>query len=273
MTIPDKINEQAAAAAFTTQSGVFDSIYAGNTIIHYKRRRVQEHVKQFLQPSSSILELNAGTGEDAIEFAKNGYSVHATDIAAGMLARLNDKVRQHGLQQYVSHELCSFTELETLGKKGPYDYIFSNFAGLNCTNEPRKVLDSFSFLLKPGGFATLVLLPKFCLWEFLLLFRGKMHTAFRRFTGKQGAPAHIEGQYFHCWYHNPSLIRKHLQYSFDVRSLEGLCCLVPPSYIEHFAERYPRLYRFLEKKENKWKDKWPWTVTGDYFIITLQKKW
>jgi len=44
-----------------------------------------------------------------------------------------------------------------------------------------KVLDSFDPLLKPGGMVTLVILPKFCLWETLLLFKGKFRTAFRRF--------------------------------------------------------------------------------------------
>ena len=99
--------------------------------------------------------------------------------------------------------------------RGPYDLIFSNFAGLNCTNELDKVLQSFDSLLKPGGIVTLVILPKFCLWEFLLLFKGKFKTAFRRFSGSKGAKAHIEGEYFRCWYYNPSFIRKHLKNSFS----------------------------------------------------------
>ena len=34
--------------------------------------------------AGSILELNAGTGTDAVWFAERGYRVHATDIAEGM---------------------------------------------------------------------------------------------------------------------------------------------------------------------------------------------
>jgi ubiquinone/menaquinone biosynthesis C-methylase UbiE len=272
VTVPEKINEQAASAAFTRQSTIFDSLYTADTIIRYKRQRIWRHVKQYLQPGSSILELNAGTGEDAIELARCGHHVHATDISAGMLSKLDDKVKQQQLQQYITHERCSFTELESLANAGPYDHIFSNFAGLNCTNELNKVLDSFSYLLNPGGHVTLVLLPQFCLWEFLLLFKGKIRTAFRRFTGKKGASAHIEGEYFRCWYYNPSFIRKHLQDSFDVKSLEGLCTIVPPSYMEHFAEKHPKLYHFLQKREDNWKKRWPWKVVGDYYIITLQKK-
>lgn len=119
---------------------------------------------------------------------------------------------------------------------------------------------------------TLVVLPGFCLWEFLLLFKGKFKTAFRRFSGQKGTKAKIDGEYFRCWYYNPSFIRRHLKNSLKIVALEGLCSLVPPSYIVHFAENHPGLYRLLEKKENTWKSKWPWKVIGDYYIITLQKK-
>ena len=273
MTIPDnKINEQAASAAFTSQSAVFDVIYSTDNIVQYKRQRVWQHLEQYLLPQSSILELNAGTGEDAIVLARNGHRVHATDISEGMLSKLRDKVKLHGLKQNISQELCSFTELEKLDNKGPYDHIFSNFAGLNCTNELGKVLDSFSALVKPGGHVTLVILPEFCLWEFLLLFKGKAKTAFRRFSGAKGASAHVEGTYFRCWYYNPSFIREYLKDSFDVIALEGLCTIVPPSYMEHFAEKHPKLYQWLQKAENRLKKKWPWKTIGDYYIITLRKK-
>lgn len=266
-----QLHEQQAAEAFSKQSSVFDDIYAGNTIVHYKRKRVRDHVAQFIKPASHILELNAGTGEDAIYFAQQGYTVHATDISKGMQEKLIEKAKAAGLQQKISHEICSFTALENLQQKGPYDYIFSNFAGLNCTDKLQKVLQSFSPLLKTGGVATLVLLPRFCLWETLLLFKGRFKTAFRRFTGSKGTKAHIEGEYFRCWYYNPSFVRKSITEDFEVVALEGLCTCVPPSYIEHFAEKHPKAYRFLKSKEDKWKKKWPWRSIGDYYIISIRK--
>jgi len=264
--------EELAAASFSRQAPLFDALYGKDTIIAYKRSRVRAHAERFLTAGAMILELNAGTGEDALYFASRGFRVHATDIAAGMQEVLGNKVARHPAGALVSFEQCSFTELENLQQPGPYDMIFSNFAGLNCTARLDKVLDSFSYLLKPGGFATLVILPRFCLWEFLLLFKGKFRTAFRRFTGRKGARAHIEGTYFRCFYYNPSFIRRHLQENFRVVGLEGLCTVVPPSYIEHFAEKHPRLYHSLVQKENKWKSRWPWKVIGDYYIITVQKK-
>jgi ubiquinone/menaquinone biosynthesis C-methylase UbiE len=264
--------EQQAEKAFSTQASIFDKIYADNTIIGYKRDRVRAHIMQHVPPGSSILELNSGTGEDALFFAQQGYRVHATDISTGMQQQLAQKIKTNGMQSLVSNELCSYTQLSQLKNKGPYDLIFSNFAGLNCTGELDKVLASFNDLLKPSGVVTLVILPKFCLWETLLVFKGKFRTAFRRFFSNNGVTAHIEGEYFKCWYYNPSYIIKNLKSSFNLLNVEGLCTIVPPSYIEGFAEKYPKAYRFLKAKEYKLKSTWPWKSIGDYYIISLRKK-
>ena len=264
--------EKAAVAAFNKQAPVFDQLYGSDPIIQYKRKRVRDHVESFIPPHSQILELNAGTGEDAVYFAKQGHRVHATDISTAMLEKLGEKAREQQADDAISSEQCSFNSLENLQQKGPYDLVFSNFAGLNCTNQLDKVLDSLPPLVKPGGFITLVILPKFCLWEFLMLFKGKFRTAFRRFTGKKGVRAHIEGEHFRCWHYNPSYVSKRLKDSFKVVALEGLCTFVPPSYIQDFATRYPKWFTRLRKREDSSKGKWPWRGIGDYYIITLQKK-
>src|SRR6478736_929712 len=95
-------HEELAAAAFNKQSAVFDKIYAENIIVAYKRKRVREHVLKYLSPKSNILELNAGTGDDAVFFAEQGHSVHATDIAEDMQIKLRAKVQQHNLDALVS---------------------------------------------------------------------------------------------------------------------------------------------------------------------------
>lgn len=266
------IQEQKAAEAFNKQSAVFDAIYSPNLIIQYKRKRVRDHIERYLPQNSNILELNAGTGEDALYFASKGHHVHATDIAAAMQQALIKKITDAGLSEKVSTELCSFNELNFLHSKGPYDLIFSNFAGLNCTGELDNVIQSFTPLLKPGGLATLVVMPAFCWWETLLALRGNFKVAIRRFNSKHGVRANVEGIQFTCWYYSPSYIAKAAKNEFDVLAVEGLCTIVPPSYFENFPHKFPRFYKWLQKAENKLKSKWPWKNTGDYFIITLRKK-
>jgi ubiquinone/menaquinone biosynthesis C-methylase UbiE len=268
----NSINEQYAAKAFSTQSAIFDDIYADNTIVSYKRDRVRAHVLQYLKLNATILELNSGTGEDATFFAALGHKVHATDIAEGMQQKLREKAANQGLDSLISTERCSFTQLYKLQNKGPFDQVFSNFAGLNCTGELDKVIHALPALLNDNGVATMVILPKFCLWESLLLFKGKFKTATRRWFSKNGVTAHVEGTYFTCWYYNPSYVSNAVKDSFEVLSVEGLCTIVPPSYIEYFAEKHPKTYNRLKRLEERYRFGWPWRFIGDYYIISLRKK-
>ena len=270
--LSDHINETKAAEAFSRQSKVFDDLYGEDPIIQYKRNRVRRHMLSYLKPGSQLLELNCGSGEDAIFFAENDFKVHATDIAQGMLQVLQQKQNRHYASNRISFENCSFTQLEFLKNKGPYDHIYSNFGGLNCTGQLDKVLASFNALLKPGGSFTLVIISKFCFWEFLLLFKGKFRTAFRRFFSAGGRSANVEGRQFKCWYYKPHFIISTLKKDYELLGLESLCSIVPPSYMQHFAQKHPGLFSFLCKKENRFKSYWPWKYWGDYFIITMKKK-
>jgi len=265
-------NEQLAKAAFNSQSKHFDELYASNAIIRYKRQRVRDHLIRFLQPGSYILELNAGTGDDAIFLARQGHLVHATDISEGMQEKLIEKTIYMGLSESVSTELCSFTSLQTLKNRGPYDCIFSNFAGLNCTDKIGQVLAGLDELLKPGGLVVLVILPEFCLWESLLLFRGKFKTATRRFFSSNGRIANVDGIRFKCWYYSPGYVKRLMKEKYIKLELEGLCTITPPSYLENFPEKYPRIYSFLCHCENMMCKLWPWRNIGDYFIASFRKQ-
>src|SRR5687768_807334 len=121
---PTTIQENAAAAALGKQAPEFDLLYAANTITRHRRKRVRALVERYLPGRSSILELNAGTGEDAIYFAGQGHTVHATDISPGMQEVLLKKIEEKKTSHAVSFELCSFTKLETLQQPGPYDLVF-----------------------------------------------------------------------------------------------------------------------------------------------------
>jgi len=150
--------------------------------------------------------------------------------------------------------------------------VYSNFGGLNCTSEIKKVLSSFDALVKPGGVVTLVLISKFCLWEAMMVFKGKFKTATRRFFSSRGRKANVEGRQFTCWYYSVQDVKKNMPANFELIELEGLCTIVPPSYIERFGEKRPALFSWLQKKEGLLKSKWPWKNIGDYFIVSFRKK-
>jgi ubiquinone/menaquinone biosynthesis C-methylase UbiE len=262
------LQQQKVSAAFSRQSLVFDELDEKNQILAWIRDKVRKHVLSYWKQGEHILELNAGTGLDALFFAQQGFYVHATDNAPGMLAVLSHKVNRLSLGNRVTSQQCSFLELDKI--QGKYDHIFSNFGGLNCTKKLDEVIHSFSSLLKPGGTATLVIMPPICPWEMLLAFKGNFKIAFRRLK-KNGTPSHLEGIYFNSYYYKPSQVKKMFGLGYKLLSIKGLASLVPPPYLENFPSHFPRVFKRLTSMEDTLGGIWPFNKWADHFIITLQK--
>src|SRR6185369_2715545 len=103
------------------------------------RNKVYAHIERFIPKGSRILELNCGTGTDAVELARRGYQIHATDIAPGMLGRLHDKISKLNLSGQITSQHCSFTELDQI-QGAPFGAVFSNLGGLNCISDLSPVI-------------------------------------------------------------------------------------------------------------------------------------
>jgi ubiquinone/menaquinone biosynthesis C-methylase UbiE len=206
---------------------------------------------------------------DAVYFAEKGHTVLATDNAPGMLAQLDQKIQNTPLEENIRTMHCSYHDIHTFAPE-KFDHIISNFGGLNCTDNLRDVLKQFSPLLNDHGKVTLMVMPKVCPWELVMVFKGKFKTAFRRF--KKHTPAHIEGVHFLCYYYNPGYIKTVLKKEFDVITLEGIFITVPPEFYQGFVERYPRLFSLLRKIDSALCRFFPFTYCCDHYMITLQKK-
>jgi len=260
----------SVSTAFSRQSSFFDSIEDHNEILQWMRIQVHEHCLRHFKTGDRILELNCGTGIDAVFFAEQGMKVHATDISDGMLTELRKKISEKGLEERITTHQCSFTELQQVGDK-KFDGIFSDFGGLNCVQEIDKVIAQFKNLLKPGGVATLVIMPPVCPWELLLAFKGNFKTAFRRLK-KNGAPSHLEGETFMSYYFSPSEIIKAFGSEYQKIELQGLGCFVPPPYLENFPKKNPSSFNRLKKLDEKYGHTFPFNSWADHFILTMQNK-
>ncbi len=172
------------AAAFSRKAGVYDAFGQDHANLTRMRAMVYAQVVRWTPPGSHILELNAGTGLDAVALVERGYCVHATDIAPGMVAEMARKKEVLGLDGRFTSQHCSFTELDKV-TGGPFDAVFSNFGGLNCVADLTAVTHHLPHLLKPGGVLTWVIMPPVCPWELALLPKD-WRVATRRFGGQRG---------------------------------------------------------------------------------------
>jgi ubiquinone/menaquinone biosynthesis C-methylase UbiE len=256
------------ATAFSRTAGKYDAFADDHPHLTRMRQKVYAHVQRHTSPGAHILELNAGTGTDAVRLAQLGYRVHATDIAPGMLQRLNEKVFRLGLGDRITAEPCSFTELDRL-MTGPFDAVFSDLGGLNCVPDLKPVIDQLPKVLRPGGVVTWVLMPPVCLWELVLVFSGQWRLATRRlFRG--GSRAHLEGEYFQVYYFDPASVIRSFGADYQLLALEGLSVITPTAESKNLAKRFPRIYRILSWVDDRLAPRWPWRGWGDFFMVSLR---
>jgi ubiquinone/menaquinone biosynthesis C-methylase UbiE len=261
---------ETIAEAFSRTAQKYDSFAEDHPHLTRMRNKVYSHVMRYIAPGSSILELNAGTGTDAVALAQRGYRIHATDIAPGMLQRLRDKVERLQLQQRITMETRSFLSLEGI-EGAPFDAIFSDLGGLNCIPDLAPVVRQLPDILRPGGIVTWVLMPHVCLWEMAEVFRGNIALAFRRFR-RGGVRANLEGLHFDVFYFSPRQVIGWFGNDFELLALEGLSVLTPTAESKNFAKRYPRLYRLLARLDDKLSPHWPWNGWGDFYILTMRRR-
>jgi len=253
--------------AFSRQSIHFDEDDFSNPILREWRQRIYSHVDQYLKPYSRILELNAGTGIDAIRFAQQGLTVHATDLSIGMIAKMREKISMASLTDKISVQQISFDQLDKV--EGKFDYVFSNFGGLNCINDLVKVTRHLPKLLNEGAFITWVIMPRICPWEMMWLFRGKFKEAFRRFKN-EGAIAHLEGESFITYYHSFNKIKKAFGSQFALVKTEGLGVFSPPPSALHFIKKFPQANRLMDRIDESLGKKIPFSHWGDHLVITFK---
>lgn len=267
---PISLTTQAEAInrGFSKQSVRYDEADRANHVLHDLREQVYTHVSNFLKPASRILELNAGTGLDAVHFAEHGHRVHATDLSDGMIEEIRKKIVRHNLSNQLTCQKLSYTDLDKSTEKN-FDYVFSNFGGLNCIDDLSLVARNLPDLLNHGAFLTLVIMPPISPWELCWFLKGQREKAFRRFR-KNGTMAHLEGEYFRTYYHSLKKIRASLSPACHYVASESLAVVSPPPHCMSFPLKHPNLYRFLRKSDRLLRNSFPFNRWGDHLITTFQ---
>jgi ubiquinone/menaquinone biosynthesis C-methylase UbiE len=254
--------------AFTRQSSNYDQYEEGNHILKWMRQQVRNHALGFLKPGDKILELNSGTGIDAEFFAEKGFTIHCTDLSDGMVDQMKKKFSSEKYSDKVNIQQCSFTELDKVGDK-KFDFIFSNFGGLNCISDLRESTKFYPSLLNKNGRVCLVILPPVCPWEIIQLFRGKFKFAVRRFM-RGGTLANVEEIKFQTYYFSASNIMKALGRDFKLLKLESLALFTPIPQMGKIPKKFPGLTKTLNKIDNKVSGIFPFNRIGDHIIVTAE---
>lgn len=225
-----------------------------------------------------VLELNCGTGEDAIHLAQRDVHVLATDASMAMVQVARDKVNRIGVQNRVTvHTLAieeivgSFQDLE--GERPKYarsrfDGVLSNFGGLNCVSDWRMVSAGLAGCVRKGGFALLCLMGPRCAWEWgWFLRQGEFQKAFRR---RQPEGTYWRGMTIR--YPSVTRMRRAFASEFRLVRVSAIGALLPPTYAAEWAARNPRILARLNIWERRLERLWPLVACADHYLLELERR-
>ncbi len=256
-------------AVFDTFATTYDNDFTQTRLGQMLRGRVWKTLEHYFNSGDHILELACGTGEDALWLAGRGVQVTATDGSAVMVRTAQAKAQQAGFEKQITTRQLSLQEIaEGDHSLLQFDGVLSNFGGLNTIGEWRPLAKSLARLVKPGGKVVLVPMGPVCLWEVgWYVGHGRFREAFRRF--RKVSEAKIGPATIPIWYPSAGRLKRAFQPWFGYVETCTLGLWLPPSYLDHLVNRWPRLFSRLngfEAATARLTGGW-----GDHYIICFER--
>jgi ubiquinone/menaquinone biosynthesis C-methylase UbiE len=264
------------AAPFDHIAPTYDTVFSRSAIGQLQRKQVWRYLEKVTPELNGleILELNCGTGEDAVLFSEKGFNIVATDVSEEMLKITTQKANQFSMQSKISSQYLDLDSFDETVFTKKFDLIFSNFGGLNCINPEslKKLLRRIPTILRPGGRFIGVVMPRFCLWETCyLLLKFRPVKAFRRLTSKE-VLVDLQGTPLKTWYYNPSQVKSWSRDKFRVVATRPIGLALPPSYLEQYFSKNKRLLLRLNRLERRFEKLSSIAGLADHFLIDLKLK-
>jgi ubiquinone/menaquinone biosynthesis C-methylase UbiE len=257
-----------AAAAFDAIARDYDRQFTESLIGRAQRDAVWRYASRAFRGKRRIMELNCGTGEDALYLARCGHEVLAFDASKQMI-----EIAQHRKDIQMPAAPVQFMQLATeeLTKlEWKVDGVFSNFSGLNCVVNLEEVAEQLGELTRPHAQLLFCLSARVCIWETMwYLMHGRIQKAIRRWSGS--TLAQLEGHSLNVYYPSVRKLRRVFSKHFSLCAVRGVGVFTPPSYVEAWAKRHPAFLRFCEKLDLRVAT-WPMLRTmGDHVLLHFER--
>ncbi len=252
----------------------YDTVFTNSNIGKLQRKVVYNFLSKNVLKNKTlnILEINCGTGHDALWLSKNGHNVIASDISSEMIAVANSKKDE--FSKNLSFRRIDINAIDTIDFETPFDLIFSNFGGLNCLS-PEELNHFFKAAekkLAPNGKIAAVIMPRHCIVESLyFLAKGSVKSAFRRNT-KHYLLANVDGVDVKTWYYSPKDIIIMGKPHFKIINKKAVGLFLPPSYLEPYFKKRLGTLKFLNLLDNIFNKFSILSKLGDHYIISLKKQ-
>ena len=260
----------AQVAPFDSLASSYDDLFTNSLIGRAQRGAVWRHIDSLWQAGDRILELNCGTGEDALHLARHGISVVACDASGAMVEVATHRKRMEAPDASIEFHTLANECLDELRVKRQFDGVLSNFSGLNCASNIGVAARQLAALARPGAPMALCLSTRYCAWEFIwYALRGQWKTATRRWKGHTSA--RVGEQRVDVYYPTIRELRNAFAPWFELEVITGIGVSVPPSYVETWARRYPSLLLFLQQLDRVLERMPLFRSIGDHVLLRFRR--
>jgi SAM-dependent methyltransferase len=269
-------NQLQVSASFDAVAQHYDEIFTISKIGQAQRSSIWEELEKTFRPGERVLELGCGTGADACFLAERGVQVCALDASPQMISVARRKTLELRNKNVgaadVSLHLLRVEEVGSLREEGPFDGAFSNFGVLNCVEDLRPLVTDLSTLVTPGTSVLLGLMGPSCVWETLwYLAHGEPAKAFRRLR-REGTTARLgDVSAVHVQYPSVRSLARTFSPEFRLTSVKGIGVAVPPSYVEGWAARFPRLFDFCVRADFVLAHCPGLRILGDHILLKFER--
>jgi SAM-dependent methyltransferase len=242
------MSQPVGTSAFGPVAAEYDDAFTHSAIGLAQRASVWLEADREFQPWQRILEINCGTGFDALHLAERGVEVVGCDAAPEMIDVARRRFEQTPFQGRADFQVLPTELISRLRANGGFDGCLSNFAGLNCVADLTGAARDLSELMKPGGKLILCVFGRTCLWEMAWWgLHGNFRKALRRLT-RRGLGAGLgHGSTVVVYYPSLAAWREAFAPYFRLARWKGVGVVVPPTYLEPWAQRFPRLFQVAVK--------------------------
>jgi SAM-dependent methyltransferase len=256
----------ASDFAFDALAADYDAQFTYSTIGTLMRQAIWRRLDVHFHPGQRVLELNCGTGEDAVYLGRRGVRVLATDLSREMVALTRRKVAEAGLVDSIEVQQLGLEHLDELDGP-PLDGALSNFGGLNCVTDLSTVARSLARQLRPGASVLLCVMGPLVPWEWAwFLWHGQPGTAFRRLR-----PGGIAWRGLTIHYPSIRMLQCAFSPAFRRQRASAVGALLPPPYTERWLVKHPRLLKHLNRWERRLETWPPLPWLADHYLLELER--
>ena len=254
-------------SAFDALATDYDTHFTHTPIGTFMRQAVRARLDSHFRLGHRVLELNCGTGEDAIYLGRRGVRVLATDLSPEMIRITRRKVAQAALTATVQVRQLALERLHELDEP-PFDGVLSNFGGLNCVADPTAVGRGLAPRLRPGAMVLLCVMGPWVPWEWgWFLCHGAPRTAFRRLR-----PGGVPWRGLTIRYPSIRTVQRAFAPAFRKRRVSAVGALLPPPYTEPWPRRSPGVLNWLNRCERRLETVPPLPWLADHYLLELQRR-